>query len=301
MSLIFFDDARLYSDYAHYDERFVWREPGPRRPLLYHCYWAGPLTGHHELSIKSLAITQSPPFEVWVWMPQEDLARNRELAASLGRCSAVKLKGYVPQVEAEGTAYQRSLALLEGEDKEGPESERRSTNMSNALRLLVTAKYGGVYFDLDVLFLKDLRPLCGHDFFYQWSRQEYGNNAVMHFQQGSPDVHRLIDRSIDLGSCRPFVLLRFEALRDTLDRVRVFPTFAFDPIWITHDTGIPNNAYCNRFVEFFSTERSMRLAEFFPTSYAYHWHGRWNVPIRAGTIIGSLAREVDARFAATVC
>jgi hypothetical protein len=153
-----------------------------------------------------------------------------------------------------------------------------------------------VYFDLDVLFLKDLRPLCSVEFFYQWSNQPYGNNAVMHFRQGSADAQRLIERSLRLRSARPRALLPFDALATVVDRTHVFPCFAFDPIWIAHDTRTPNNEHFNRFGEFFEREHAIPLADLFPGSYAHHWHGRWTVPIQPRTIIGCLADEVDARL-----
>ena len=55
MPLKFLDDDRLYTDYVYYLRNFRWQASGPvGQTLLYHCYWGGTLTKHHELSERSV-------------------------------------------------------------------------------------------------------------------------------------------------------------------------------------------------------------------------------------------------------
>jgi hypothetical protein len=75
-----------------------------------------------------------------------------------------------------------------------------------------------------------------------------------------------------------------------------FPVFLFDPAWIANDTGNPISSYCNNFDDSFTKETPMTLAMFFPGSYAYHWHNRWDTPIHRDTIIGHIYDEVDLKF-----
>jgi hypothetical protein len=309
MSITFLNDQSLYTDFAYYQSQFNWgvNEKSPQL-ILYHCYWSGILSDLHELCLKSLLVTQSPPFEVWVWMPPDDISRNQTIAANIQRAAGVKFKEYIPEEESKGTPFEGQLDLLQGQvrsniNKAGPSQKdrnrlkwRRLADVANAFRILVLGKYGGVYFDLDLLFLKDFRPLCNVEFFYQWSDQQYGNNAVLHFFKNSHNIWRLAQRSVELKNGRSPALLRFDDLSKILKDVYVFPSFLFDPIWIAHDRGIRLNNYCNKFEEFFASEASTTLAEFFPGAYAYHWHNQWDVPIKPNTIIWQLYIEVQSLF-----
>ena len=41
--------------------------------------------------------------------------------------------------------------------------------LSDLVRFIVLRKYGGIYTDLDNIFIKEMSPLCGSSFFYYWS------------------------------------------------------------------------------------------------------------------------------------
>jgi len=171
--------------------------------------------------------------------------------------------------------------------------------LSDGFRLVTLTNHGGVYFDLDMLFLKDLRPLCSADFCYQWSSQPYGNTALSHFRKDSPALAELSARSLEIGFCHPAHLLFFRDLLAMKSRLLVFPSFIFDPVWIAVDRRMRINDYCNTFDDFFFGESRVTLASFFPNSYAYHWHNRWTVPFRPETIVAQLYEEVQRAFVAT--
>src|SRR5262249_24581147 len=153
---------------------------------VFHCYWTGVLSRHHELSLKSLVVTQSTPYEIWLWMPPESVELNRDALSSLAGIPMLRVREYVPEREATGTAYARRIAIL----KTG-----KPPLLSDGLRTLALLKYGGFYFDLDILFLKDLRPLSSIEFFYPWSNQPYGNSALLRFRSEGSNIRRLADRS----------------------------------------------------------------------------------------------------------
>jgi Glycosyltransferase sugar-binding region containing DXD motif len=283
--------SRLYRDYAYFRSHFAWDGGGAGSDLLlYHCYWVGALTQHHHLSLASLLVTQSSPFEVWLWMSPADIEANRTFLARFARVACVQVREYLPEREALGTILEGRTDLLR--PKQPPAA-------SDCLRTLVACRYGGVYFDLDVLFLRDLRPLCGADFFYQWSDQPFGNNALMNFRPNSRNARALLERAARIGSCHPKNLLHFPELRDVVDGVYVLPAFLFDPLWIAHDRRRSVNDYCNRFEDFFDRPGTVGFDSFFPGAYTYHWHNQWTTPIRPGTIAGRLYDEIDARLRAT--
>jgi hypothetical protein len=306
MPLLFFDDSRYYSDAAFYANHFAWPAAGGAgERLAYHGYWSGRLNAHHELCLKSLLITQSPPYEVVVWMPSGDLVRNAAFIDSFADVPNLEFRPYLPEREASGTRFEAHVDLLRDERPPPPDPRLRGNPalgkaraISDGLRLLVLERYGGIYFDFDTLFLRDLRPLTTVDFVYQWSNQPYGSNAICHFRRGSPALGALAERSTRLGSCHPARLLRFDELGALPGALQIFPSFAFDPIWIAHDTGARVHAACNRFDDFFTSRAPTTLADFFPAAYAYDWHNRWQLPLRRASIAGQLHEEVCRRFAA---
>src|SRR5579872_1298734 len=141
MALMFLKDAEIYKDYLHYCRHFHWHQPptNPPQHILYHTYWHGKLTRHHELSLKSLLLTQSDPFEIWLWLSPEDMNLNRDFASYYQRYSQITFRPYVPEAEIVGTPYDKHIDVL------------RSARvcMTDGFRPLILGKYGGVYFDLD--------------------------------------------------------------------------------------------------------------------------------------------------------
>lgn len=288
MPLAFLDELRYYTDYGFYQKHFKWRHRFPRlKKLRYHCFWSGPVSRYHELCLKSLLITQSPPFEVLFWLPPESIASGGLALEALRTLPHVSIRSYVPQNEATGTAFAAHPELLNADD---------AVTMSDAFRLLILQKYGGIYFDMDILFLKDLRRLAGVEFFWQWSNQPYGSNAVMHFRKGSINAQALARRAVRLSTCRPGRLLHLLESQAWPGRVCVFPSFVFSPVWIAHDIGRAINDYCNHMDDFFEASTKVSLRRFFPDAYAYHWHNGWSRPIDPRTIVGQLWKEVDQRF-----
>ena len=72
------------------------------------------------------------------------------------------LRVYDAVEEAKGTP-------LEGIEKYTKIQDDHNHYMSSGvLRFLVLYKYGGIYMDMDMVLLRDFRPILGQDFAYQW-------------------------------------------------------------------------------------------------------------------------------------
>ncbi len=304
MPLLFHPDRLVYTRYDHWEREFRWSCPAPEvRDLLFHGFWTGVLGPYHHICLKSLLLTQSPPYQVWLWMPPRDLERNQAFVEFYRAIDALHFRPYSPEEEARGTVFEGYPALLNGEEDcrfwQGKTVSwpRKPLAMSNVLRLLALGKYGGIYFDMDTLFLRDFRPLCGVDFIYQWSNKPCGTNAISHFVKDAPAVWALAEKGIRRGIFIPPVLLGFSDCRELPGQTYVLPSFLFDPVWIAHDTGVAINGYCNSIDEFFDSTARTGLSGFFPWSYSYDWHNHWDVPIRPGSLVGRLRDELAAVFA----
>jgi hypothetical protein len=290
MGLSRLTDARLYEDYAYFCDHFrayVASLRGSRdERLLYHCFWHGPLTAHHELSLKSLLVTQRGPLEVWLWATPDTIATNRPfLEAMADPCLRV--------MACEASLLQDTPLQDRADLIRGP----GLAAISDLVRTVVLLKYGGLYFDLDLLFLKDLRDLTGVEFIYPWSNQPYGNSAVMHFRRRSPDLAALAARAATMNTCHPRSFLAFDAIEPIVREVHLLPVFVFDPAWVAHDTNRPINDYCLSFGDFFIKERQVPLATFYPGSYGYHWHNGWQLPLTGRSLAGQWYRYVSEQYA----
>ena len=274
----------MYQSYGAYCAHFDSSISGgaPLDSNLFHGVWHGRLTTLHRLCLKSILITQPQSCRIWVWLSPPSIEMNREFIASFQGCHNICFRTYVPKNEARGTIYEGHLDILRKWFTDG-------------FRLLILAKYGGVYFDFDVLFLHDLSKLRTRDFFYQWSNQPYGNSALLHLAPNSPNAEALAKRTISLRDCHPKRLLAFPEIDEILTDMCILPSFVFDPVWIANDTRIRVNGYCNTFDDFFSNKTRISLAQFFPASYTYHWHNRWNALIDPESLVGQLYAEVNKR------
>jgi hypothetical protein len=293
-------DARLYSDYAwfveHFEETAARLPPGRSDRLLFHCFWSGTLTWHHELSLKSLLLTQSEPLEIWLWAPPETIAANEAFLDAM-RGPSFRVQACVPDELMRGTPLEGHDELFAGKDAQFAGNSIEAA-VSDAVRTLVMLRHGGIYFDLDMLFLADLRRLTGVEFIYPWSNQPFGNSALMHFRQASRNLSALAGHAAEVNSCHPRMMYWFDAIDPLVEELMVWPEFLFDPAWIAHDTRTPINDHCLSFKHFFRREAPpMSLATFYPGSYAYHWHNGWNCELIDASIAGQLYREVRSRWA----
>ncbi|CBX96173.1 hypothetical protein LEMA_P110920.1 [Plenodomus lingam JN3] len=110
--------------------------------------------------------------------------------------------------------------------------------VSDAVRFIVLHIYGGAYFDMDVLMLRDMRPLLlpeEHAFAERWAAHPHPgdyNTAIMSLSANSSLSSYLLYGGVRMGvNFHPRVLGRM-AWKDGRDReFKMFETAAFDPIW----------------------------------------------------------------------
>jgi hypothetical protein len=305
-------DRRLYTDREYcLAARFdLPAPPAPRPPaagsLILHCYLSGAFTRHHALSIRSALATQRPPFAVWLWLDEgehmrgfsAELLEALEYSDRLGPGAALLVKRLDWQELAADTPAE-TIPL-----------PANPVWRSNHFRHLVQAKHGGIYFDLDMVVLRDLRGLLGAGVVSEWCGHPWANSALCSF---SPrDSRRLLEearRRWDAGECRrrtstgapdafhPRELFDFSKTLPV--DVLVLPVWLFDPLWPDVERGRA------RFEAFFDRPagelpgfsswpptRPPELADWWPGAYAYHWHNGWKLPISPGSTADVLWRAL---------
>lgn len=165
---------------------------------------------------------------------------------------------------------------------------------SDLVRFIALYLYGGIYVVSDSLYLRDLSWFHGQAFAYKWDfNTGYFNTAIMGLPKGSPLVSRII-ASAPGGLCtsatfHPIHIITSVGckLNETCKEFIMYPTLFFDPassyqgnyIWNRADALYDVN---NRQSGDFFFEKDMGLWDvnnFFPGSYVYHWHNRWDMVV----------------------
>ena len=267
--------------------------PAPGEKTVFHSYWCGEIGEKQAFSIKSCLCTQPPEAaELWLWLDRENgyegYADNAYLKPLL---PFIKVLPFDADEEIQGTPYEKAGWMFHG-----PELTFRA----DGFRLLELYKRGGVYFDLDVLFLKSLSPvLAAGEFCYTWEWQPYGNNALLYLRQGSLLNERITKKALMLETFRPWRLLVYQDRG--LSSYIVYPSAFFDPLWQKRKE---EPGWIHSFEEFFTapvlkegaSSFTLENQPFFPGAYAHHWHNQWKTEPAEGSVYRWFERQFDEKI-----
>lgn len=249
----------------------------------YHGYWSGDLTNHQLLSLVSLLNTQKNVSCVYLWMRSKDLAPSQRWLERHRLADAVAVRLFDEAELARGTVLEGHKALYEPHGL-GEEADKA--------RALVLHRYGGVYFDLDVLFMRDLSALprpgggataAAADWAYRWSSKRACNTALLALTANGTAARALLRAVAKTGRFHPKIVFTLSLAKQY--GMDVYPPAVFDPAWEAVDAHRRAAPYLATFADFFSCDMA-DVAAFFPESYAYHWHNMWGVPLRINSIAG---------------
>ncbi|KAL1922186.1 uncharacterized protein VTP21DRAFT_9725 [Calcarisporiella thermophila] len=266
----------------------------PRSKVIYHTYWRTdlrPFGDKQVATLRSFFATQDGNYStLYLWTSNADLASEpliQQLASEFH--SRFHVLHYSPEEVASGSPMENSSHL---------QLQDRSAYLDGDLvRLLVLYKYGGVWFDMDTLFVRDLAPLLHHEWLGQWDC--YGpigfpmNGALMRFNRKSPYVCEMLSdmarsplptrNSIDWGA-RLYYRVYRRLIKNGVRPWSVLP-------WCFHDSMLcrADNSMPNAFVDAeFPTERLMQV-------FSYHWHNQWDK--KPGSLFQFLTRYHDQLLA----
>lgn len=286
----FLADTSLYTDTAACLAWAAGLSPAPPPTLRHPCHlwWRGRFGTKQAGAVRSFLATQDPArTELWLWLDAEaadaDSQHLRPLLDHLRLCS------YDADDLAQGTVVDGRTDLLAPGDV---------VQRSNLARYLILARHGGLWADVDTLFLRDLGALLDEpsfgDFTYRWSgTQPYANAAILRARPGSPAIAAVLAVTAAAGTGRGPVALRFDAHPRT--DLLVLPSACFDPLW-AHVDGDDRyaDAPFHRWGELFTSPAS---GSFFPGAFSYHWHNHWDEPELPGTWWSRLRASHDRELA----
>ncbi|KAL2069477.1 hypothetical protein VTL71DRAFT_14156 [Oculimacula yallundae] len=269
-----------YPAYKAASKNSMGRCNGPIVP--YHVYWTGPATWRVELFIKSHFHTQNIPcVRLFIWLDGDrdskavDKMMNQDplfekFLPFVARGDIVlktwKFPSRIPLPKGDntdGVGYYKNpgkpnskneTLVADGliRDANNQEwlvlTEKQMTFLpvavSDAVRFVVLHLYGGAYFDMDVIMLRDMRPLLigdEHSFAERWgahpSPGDY-NTAIMSLSANSSLSSYLLRGGVRMGLNFHPRVVGVMAVKDRRNReFHMLETAAFDPIWTEFNWG----------------------------------------------------------------
>ncbi|KAI0800975.1 hypothetical protein C8Q74DRAFT_458665 [Fomes fomentarius] len=172
--------------------------------------------------------------------------------------------------------------------------------LSDLARFVLCHRFGGVYLDVDMLFLRDWEELWGWSgsFSYRWSHEHRYNTAVLRLRRGSALGTFLIRTALVNGlDFHPTTVTRYLKDAHMTELLYRIPDALFDPGWQTCDyikgwfgttylqRDRPPQPYFTDFDQFFNTPDVMSgmpsvigFDGFFRGAFLYHYHNEWWKP-----------------------
>lgn len=254
--------------------------PGPI--VHYHTYWTGPATWRVELFVKSYLYTQNLPcsrLHIWLDADTNPLAiEDMEKDPLFLRFMPLVKRGDIvlrawkfpmriplptlpEDVATDVTSKKHLIPSANGETVIGDGVVRKDDGsewlvltprqmtflpvaVSDAVRFIVLHLYGGVYCDMDILMLKDMRPLMvtpEHSFAERWAAHLHPgdyNTAVMALSANSSLSSYLLRGGIRMGlNFHPRIIGRMAYKDGRSEEFVMFETALFDPIWTEFNWG----------------------------------------------------------------
>ncbi|CAB5162498.1 hypothetical protein RhiirA5_365224 [Rhizophagus irregularis] len=276
-------------------------------PMLFHVFWRGMITDKLTLQMKSFLYTQ--PLEcskLYVWLQDSDT--DIDLNPFAGKIYEKFSPKNIEFKKWDTKEQLDSDPLYKG--WENIMSRHSSVSFSDLVRFVVLNRYGGMYMDGDVLFLRDMRPLyhSGIDFSYKWSFKSEYNTAVLRLRANGTTSRKIISQAmLNKMNFHPFEIKNYLLANTSVSldtattksiynsHLFMFSVPLFDPLWLKNDHRQNNNLRPNlrgmddvwdpKFIpgEFpnidnlndYSPLDLRKADDFFRGAYAYHWHNNW--------------------------
>ena len=237
--------------------------------IIFHVYWYGKINRNQVCCINSYLATQNlEKTELWVWLDCDTIKLSKN---SIPRNKNIIVKEYNPNIESKNTPLENNTLLNQN---------KYLKFRSDLARIIFLYKYGGVYYDLDMILLKDFKCLLGIEFCYMWADLKYGNNGLLRLFKKSQNCIDLMNKYLFNLKERTF-FLGYNKLIFTEDiNIYCLPSVLFDPVWILHDKNKQSKySNLNNFDNFFK-KIDENINNFFDNQiFSYHWHSRNNYNI----------------------
>ena len=200
--------------------------------IVFHAFWADfPVNPHLPWFVLSFLLTQDLEYaQLWIWSRPGVVLESDPLLAPFVGHPLVKFKQF------NGTQIIQSFKHIAFPETAFNERDGLYWLESDIFRVLILYAYGGVYTDIDFLFLRNLGPLLGREWFYQWgSHCDDMNGAVIRLFKNS-SLGESILKHISHVPPQPGTTAWGRDSYAAINRQQTiprYPTCFFNPAWLT--------------------------------------------------------------------
>tara|TARA_R110002020_G_C16317913_1_gene774494 strand:+ start:8797 stop:9780 length:984 start_codon:yes stop_codon:yes gene_type:complete len=250
----------------------------PEEKTIFHVYTEA-RTPKELLSIKSYVATQNlQKTQLIVWSDY-DISKQENVQPYK---NIVDFRVYDVKELAKGTPLEGVKSHLK------TEGDHNHWMSSGIMRFLVLYKFGGIYYDMDMVLLRDFKPILGQDFAYQWGgdtdfakeRRLEGDichgpcAALLGAQKGGDYIEACMQQLVKTpptgGTCYDEDMMSY-VYRTT--PFTVFPSSFFNTEWLISKVDIPLSEDVEK--RWFDTPLQ-DLNHLFLEAFAWHWHNSSN-------------------------
>ena len=261
--------------------------------LNFHVYWYGLITRKQILCIKSYLVSQNLDTTIlYVWLDYKNGYNDKNIDL-IPKHKNIIIKCYDPKISGKDTLLENKWYL----ELEKPFIKYRS----DLARILILYKCGGIYYDLDMILLKDL-SVFKEEFCYQWSYiHQRGNNGILLLKKNSDTCIEIMKKYICQieNNKRKFTCDFNTHIFNKNTNIICYPCALFDPCWLSQDTRLKSK-YCDlmKFDNFFKkTDINVNINNFYNgLIYAYHWHSRNNIQIEKNSYFERIENDINNKI-----
>lgn len=272
-----------------------WKNYSFNKPFYFHVYWYGKLDRKQLLCIKSYLVTQNlEKTKLIIWLDYLNGYNNNNINL-IPKHNNIIVKKYVPNELSKGTLFENKSFININDTK-------LVKYRSDLARIMFLYHYGGIYYDLDLILLKDLSPLLHLEFCYQWSNiLNRGNNALLCIKEKSNSCIEIFQKYIYfIDKQKKSFCLDFNRVIFDNSNLLQLPCSIFDPIWILIDTKSKSKySDLDNFDNFFkkTNETIKNISDCFNgLIFCYHWHSRTNYEIEKDSYFDKIEKIIDNSF-----
>jgi len=259
-----------------------------KEKVKFHTYWfTGKDFGKKQtMVIKSYLVTQNLDNTEFILWSNIDIRDNEYLKPLL---PYITFKIYNPFLESKGTPIENRHDIFALNDK-------KNWAGGDLFRILALHNYGGIYVDMDMVFLRDFSPLFNQEFMYKWGcKDEWDENGINGACMGMFKNSKLTNMLITILAQLPLVPESTYWSNDLYKITRqynqdwtVFPSAFFNSEWQDD----PNRNWGSDDNNAFG-DNPYKLYE---GAFTWHWHNRWDDEIHPNSKWAYMEKMIDDKF-----
>jgi len=204
------------------------------------------------------------------------------------------LRVYNAKEEAVGTPMEHEHSMLDASDS-------KYYLKSDLFRLMMLHKYGGVWADMDIVFLRDFKPILDQEYMYQWGGDTDFDNlgacaTVLAMEKQSEFSCRMLEvlkTMPAIGDTTIWGKDTFAKLWREWPQFTIFPSTFFNTEWLISKVDEPLSRETEE--NWFYNTTNIAKDHLFLEAFTWHWHNssKKTFPIQEGSKFDLLTKRTN--------